>query len=385
MRVIALMEAYTVTGPAKNLLRFCRMARAGAVQGCDISIVTFVRPRSVESQATRSPAPQNQFIDEARASGVHVDIVTERGAYDTRVLGKLRKLFREQAPDVIQTHSLKSHGLVRMTRRSEARWIAFHHGYTATDLKMRVYNQLDRWSLPTADRVVTVCAPFADQLAQIGVDRERIRVLPNAIDWHDGPGAQETAELRREWNLAEDARVLLAIGRLSREKGHVHLIQAAHLLRRNRPALDFQILLVGDGPERAALEAQTAQLGLQDRVRFTGHQHDPLPFYALADMFVLPSLSEGSPNVLLEAMMVGTPIVATAVGGVPDTVRDGRSAMLVPAADPAALANSIGRLMDDPALAESLKENARADVRERHSPQAYCTALTGIYRELLGL
>jgi glycosyltransferase involved in cell wall biosynthesis len=102
-------------------------------------------------------------------------------------------------------------------------------------------------------------------------------------------------------------------------------------------------------------------------------------------MFVLPSLSEGSPNVLLEAMMVGTPIVATAVGGVPDTVRDGRSAMLVPAADPAALANSIGRLMDDPALAESLKENARADVRERHSPQAYCTALTGIYRELLGL
>jgi glycosyltransferase involved in cell wall biosynthesis len=190
--------------------------------------------------------------------------------------------------------------------------------------------------------------------------------------------------LRREWNLAEHARVLLAIGRLSREKGHAHLIQAAHLLSRNRPEVDFQILLVGDGPEKAALEAQTAQLGLQDRVRFTGHQADPLPFYALADMFVLPSLSEGSPNVLLEAMMAGTPIVASAVGGVPETVQDGRCALLAPAADPAALANSIARLIDDPALAQSLRENARADARERHSPQVYCAALTGIYRELLG-
>jgi glycosyltransferase involved in cell wall biosynthesis len=377
MRVLALMEAYTVTGPAKNLLRFCRMAQAGTPETCAISIVTFLR------RSEAGPQASNQFIDEARASGVQVDILIERGAYDTRVMDQLRNLFRERAPDVIQTHSVKSHALARFTRPDKGRWIAFHHGYTATDFKMRVYNQLDRWSLPAADRVVTVCVPFAEQLARIGVQRDRIRVLTNAIESHDRTTLPNRASVRRDWNLSEHARVLLVIGRLSREKGHTYLIQAASLLRQSRPELDFQILLVGDGPERASLEAQTGDFGLKDRVRFTGHQHDPFPMYALADMLVLPSLSEGSPNVLLEAMTAEVPIVATAVGGVPEMVENGRSALLTPPANPVALADSIAKLMDDPALAQSLKENARRDVQERHSPEAYYSALTEIYRELL--
>jgi len=377
MRVLALMEAYTVTGPAKNLLRFCRMAQAGAAEKCDISIVTFLRRDETGQGAS------NQFIDEARASRVRVDIVTERGAYDTRVMDQLRKLFQKHAPDVIQTHSVKSHALARLTRPDKGRWIAFHHGYTATDFKMRVYNQLDRWSLPAADRVVTVCEPFAEQLTRIGVKRDRIRVLTNAIESHDRTALTNGASGRRDWNLSEHARVLLVIGRLSREKGHTYLIQAAHLLRQKRPELDFQILLVGDGPERPSLEAQVSSFGLQDRVRFTGHLHDPSPMYALADMFVLPSLSEGSPNVLLEAMTAEVPIVATAVGGVPEMVESGRSALLTPPANAAALADSIAKLMDDPPLAKSLKEKARIDVQERHSPEAYYSALTQIYRELL--
>jgi glycosyltransferase involved in cell wall biosynthesis len=176
---------------------------------------------------------------------------------------------------------------------------------------------------------------------------------------------------------------LLSIGRLSHEKGHAHLIQAGRLLHRDRPDLDFQIVLVGDGPERARLEAQAESLGLHDRVRLMGHQRDPLPFYAVADVFVLPSLTEGSPNVLLEAMMAGTPIAATAIGGVPEMVQDGRSALLAPAADPTALAKSIAKLIDNPALAQSLREKAWADARQRHSPEAYYSALTGIYQELL--
>ncbi len=378
MRVLALMEAYTVTGPAKNLLRFCRMARQRAAQDCDISLVTFIRPENKTAPAS------NRFIDEARASGVHVDIVTEGSRYDLRVIRQLRSLFRETAPDVIQTHSLKSHFLARLARPSGSRWIAFHHGYTATDLKMHAYNQLDRWSLPAADRVVTVCRPFADDLARLGVKRTRIRILPNAIEWNGNHPVASASSLRRQWNLSENSRILLAIGRLSNEKGHAHLIEAAHLLRRSRPEIDFQVVLVGDGSERGRLEEQTDRLHLRDCIRFTGHQPDPLPFYALADIFVLPSLSEGSPNVLLEAMMTKTPAVACEVGGVPEMVEDGRSALLVPPAAPAALDNAISTLIDNPELAQSIAEAAYADARDRHSPEAYYAKLLEIYRELLG-
>lgn len=378
MRVVALMEAYTVTGPAKNLLRFCRMAHQQAAPDCDISLITFVRSKANGASAS------NRFIDEAREAGAHIDIVTEGGPYDLRVIRQLRSLFRQNAPDVIQTHSLKSHFLARLARPSHTRWIAFHHGYTATDLKMHAYNQLDRLSLPAADRVVTVCRPFADDLAHLGVKRERIRILPNAIEWNDDSApAESTSSLRERWNLSENAAILLAIGRLSKEKGHVHLINAAHLLHESRPELDFQIVFVGNGPERARLEEQIGRLSLREHVRFTGHQPNPLPFYALADIFVLPSLSEGSPNALLEAMMAKTPAVVTAVGGVPEMVEDGRSALVIPAADPGALAKTIARLMDNPAQAQSLAEHAYADVRERHSPEAYYSRLMGIYRELL--
>jgi glycosyltransferase involved in cell wall biosynthesis len=142
-------------------------------------------------------------------------------------------------------------------------------------------------------------------------------------------------------------------------------------------------VLVGDGPERARLEEQARRLNLHECIRFTGHQPNPLPFYALADIFVLPSLSEGSPNVLLEAMMAKTPAVVSAVGGVPEMVEHGSSALLVPPADPAALARAIANLIDEPALAQSLAANAYADALERHSPAAYYSKLIGIYRELL--
>jgi glycosyltransferase involved in cell wall biosynthesis len=372
---MAFIEAYTLTGPARNLLRFCRLASAEATNDCDISLVTFVR-------STNGQPRTNAFIDEARASGLRIQIVTERGAFDTGVIGQLRQLFRKEAPDIIQTHSLKSHFLVRLTRPARTPWIAFHHGYTTTDLKMHLYNQLDRWSLPAADRVITVCSPFAEMLERSGVKRERIRVLQNTIEPLNG-SAESALSVRRRCGLPDNARIVLAIGRLSKEKGHRHLVEAAGLLKQSRPDIDFLMLLIGDGPERARLEEQVKNLNCQDRVRFLGHQQNPLPFYELADIFVLPSMTEGSPNVLLEAMMAKTPTVATAVGGVPEMVQDGRSALLVRPGEPAALAAGIAKLLDDAALAGALAGNAYQDVLTQHSPEAYCASLLGIYRDLL--
>lgn len=371
IRVVAVIEAHTVTGPAKNLIRFCRTA---AKHNCDISLLSFLRP---------GPLGQNQFIDAVRSAGLHIDVVHERHAFDPQVLKRLRKLFQERSPDIIQTHGVKSHFLIRLIRPAGTPWLAYHHGYTTENLKMRLYNQLDRWSLPGADRVVTVCTPFANMLAGRGVKLARISVVPNSIEPNSELAGESSSELREKWKLTGSAPVILAVGRHSSEKGHTYLITAAHLLRQEHPELDFQMLLVGDGPETRRLESQVDRYGLRDHVRFTGHQRNAMPYYALADLFVLPSLSEGSPNVLLEAMLAKTPIVASAVGGVPETVEHGQSALLVQPRDSAALAQAIGTVLGSPELANALRTKAYATVLTRFSPESSSSSFLAIYRNLL--
>jgi glycosyltransferase involved in cell wall biosynthesis len=118
--------------------------------------------------------------------------------------------------------------------------------------------------------------------------------------------------------------VIVSIGRLSREKGHDDLVHAIAGVREMDPGLKFKVLLVGDGPEREHLEATVADLRLSNEILFVGHVSDVAPFYSIADVMALPSHSEGSPNVLLEAMAAGIPSVATEVGGVPEIADGGK-------------------------------------------------------------
>lgn len=375
IRVTALMDANTLTGPARNFLRLSRLVRSRSDGQCEISLVTVVRAGVAE------PA-DHPFIAAARAIPIHVDVIQERRRFDRQVLMDLRRILRERSPDLIQSHSLKAHLLTCLARPERTRWLAYHHGYTTEDWKMRLYNQLDRWSLPKADRVVTVCKPFADMLARRGVRQDRIRVVPNAIE-SEFRGRNAGPALRRDLGIPEDSRVLLAIGRLSPEKGHRDLIEAVRILSSGDHALAFRLVLVGDGSERTRLMRQIEAAGLRDRVSLTGHRPDPVPYYELADAFVLPSHSEGSSNVLLEAMVAGLPIVACAVGGVGETVEHEHSALLVNARDPSALAAAIRRVLEQPDLARSLGNSARDAVRARYSPEGSCDAILRIYGELL--
>src|SRR5204863_4056449 len=135
------------------------------------------------------------------------------------------------------------------------------------------------------------------------------------------------------------------------------------------PDLRCKLVIVGDGPERDRLESAAARSGVSQRIIFAGQVADVQTFYAIANVFVLPSHTEGSPNVLLEAMAANVPIVATAVGGVPEIVENEESALLVPASDPAALLAAIARLLADAELGQRLTKNAAKLVVENHSPE----------------
>jgi glycosyltransferase involved in cell wall biosynthesis len=381
LKILAVVEATTVNAVAKNMLEFHRAARDlkqkdPASMTIETSLVTFVRPN-------RKAHSDNEFVKAARELGLEISVIPERFRFDTSVIPALRNIVRRGAPDIVITHQVKSHLLMKLSRLSQQYpWVAFHHGYTTTDRKMRAYNLLNRWSLPSADGVVTVCEAFARDLSVAGVPRKRIHVQHNSIR-PEVTSLDEAKLLRAQLGIGNDESLVLTVGRLSREKAHIDLIVALDHLRKIKPDTNARLVIVGEGPERQRLAASAASFGLSNHVMFIGEVGNVQAYYGAADVFVLPSHSEGSPYVLLEAMAAKVPIVATAVGGVPEMVADQESALLVPARDARAMASAIARVLDEPELARRLSANAYNLATTSYAPETQIRSLIKLYLSLL--
>lgn len=378
LKVVNLVEATNVNAVAKNVLEFHRTARelnddGGEGSPIELSLVTFDRAGS-----------SAEFVQAARELGLEVDVIPERGRFDRRVIPALRTTINRRRPDIVVTHQVKSHFLVRLSGlHGNYPWVAFNHGYTTTDRKMQLYNRLDRASLPHADRVVTVCEAFARELENKGIKRDRISVLHNSVRPAPPTSEAQASELRKHLGIKADEKVILAVGRLSKEKAQIDLIRAFGEFQSTNPDLKAKLVIAGDGPERAQLEAAASTVGIAEQVVFAGQVTDMQPYYAIADVLVNASHSEGSPYVLLEAMAEGVPIVATAVGGVPEILTDGESALLVPPRDARAMADSIEKLLCDKELAQKLSASAGALITTRFAPEIYAQKLVEIYRVVI--
>jgi glycosyltransferase involved in cell wall biosynthesis len=382
IRVLALMEASSVTGPAKNLIQFSRWTRTEDAFSrglkIEISVATICRWPDDKGD--------NEFVRALQSENIPVHVIRERYRFDRAVVPQIAALVQELDPQIVQTHMVKSHFLFKWTGLYRSRtWLAFQHGYTATDLKGRLYNRLDRWSLRSARRVISVCEAFVPRLLAYGVKREQVRILHNSTPAAAVVSDDEKARLRITLGLAPGEKAIVAIGRLSKEKGHADLLNALDRLRRLDPEASWKAVLVGNGPELPALRKLSASLGLERRIVFAGFHSNLAPFYAIADIMALPSWSEGSPNVLLEAMAAGVPVAATRAGGVPEIVSDGETALLVPVRDAQGLGNALHRLVGDSSLRERLSAAALNRVRQEFSPQRYMHSLAGIYTEVLAL
>jgi len=375
VRILVVLETPVIDGVTKPMLEFAAQAAQwrsseppiGPV--VEISFAIFTRP---------GLNPDNPVTESALACGASVYPIHERRVFDTRVIGKLRDAVQRSRADMIVTNGAKSHFLMRFFRihGETCRWVAFHHGYTSTDAKVLMYNELGRWSIRRADRVLTVCSAFAAQLEREGVLASRIRVQHMTIRPFTPVAAEVTDRLRHRLNLGKDTPVLVSVGRLSKEKGQADLIRAMARLRDLGLWPSLCLVIVGDGAERDRLGQLSRKLRVDGMVRFVGFQANVSPYLGIADLFVLPSHSEGCPNALLEAMAAGVPVVATSVGGVPEIARDEHNALLVASRDVGGMAAAISRLLTDKALGARLTAAARS-VLESHAPEVYIHSMLG--------
>ena len=218
-----------------------------------------------------------------------------------------------------------------------------------------------------AHRIVANSRAAANRLAVERVPARKVSVVPNGLD------ASAFAVSRTR----NSARRVVVVANLRAEKGHDVLIDAAAEVLRHCPDARFDI--VGDGPERARLLARAVDRGVMQAFSFAGHCEEVAARLADADIFVLPSRSEALPNAVLEGMASGLPVVASAVGGVPEAIEDGKTGMLVPPGDPAALAQRLVSLMADASLGKRLGAAAAAHVRANYSFERMVEGFDGIY------
>ena len=209
---------------------------------------------------------------------------------------------------------------------------------------------------------------------RFGVPADRIVVIPNAVE--PRPVVAPDARLRAEIAGGEHAPLALTVARLDAQKGITHLVDAAAMVP------DVVFAIAGDGPDRAALEARAAERGVSTRIRFLGHRRDVPSLLAIADLFVLPSLYEGFPLSVLEAMAAGVPVVATAIGGTDELVSSATGTLVAPA-DPRSLADGIRAVLADRGAAARRAATARESVLAKHSTSTMVASMSALYERLL--
>ncbi|MBU0679592.1 MAG: glycosyltransferase [Verrucomicrobia bacterium] len=363
MKILILMESEKLSGPAKNLLQTLRLLDGKA----EFILATFVR-------GGQESIP---FIEQAEAMGFSVRVLRERFRYDPSCIGQLYKLIREERPDILQIHNTKSR-LYAFVLQSSVAFIraipavCFFHGETWIDRKQLFYNRLDRFLFRMAKHVVVVVESQVDLLAGWGVARNSITVLHNAIRIKDV--APKT--------VPQGKKVLLSVGRHSQEKGHLILIKAIEKVVRSGQQ-DFVLKLVGEGPDTPALRQYVHDNSLGEWVSFEGYQDDPERYYRVADLFLLPSLSEGMPNVLLEAGLFRLPMISFAVGGIPNIFTDGEEIFLLEEKNETVLSEAIQSYLNEPGPFLQRAERARQRVERDYNMEAKAGKLLRYYQSLV--
>lgn len=324
------------------------------------------------------------FLDRVATAGFQADALRHDTPHLRSALRELTARLRELHADILVCHAYKSNILGRLAaRRVGIPVLAVSRGWTQESFKVRLYEKLDRWHLRFMDRVVAVSDGQAEKVRHCGVKPDRLLVIRNAarLEAFRDPDPADRQRLRDLFpNCTSDQPIICAAGRLSPEKGFDILIQAAGLVR--DAGVDVRLAIFGEGGERASLEAKIRSLQLTDRVILSGFRTDLDRLIPWADVMVLSSYTEGLPNVALEASAAGVPVVATAVGGNPEVVRDSQTGFLVPAGDPLALAERIRMFLEDAELRQRMAQAAKALMEAEFSFGAQASAYHRLFTEL---
>jgi len=321
------------------------------------------------------------IADEIAAAGVPLQLVTgQPGPRDPAAFLRLVRLLQRERPDVVHTFLIAAGIYGRLAAFAAGVPLVLAAEQNVYECKPKRHALLERVLATKTYRVVACCEVVGRfYQRQVGVSASKIAVIYNAVRFGRRPEAADSLAARDALGLPADALVLGTLGRLTEQKGQRVLLRAVAELAGTVP--NVILFVAGVGPLRDELEAEAARLGLSERVRFLGLRRDRDRLFAAMDVFVLPSNWEGLSLALVEALGTGRAVVATAVGGNPEVIQDGRTGLLVSPDDPHALAKALASLATDRQRRLDLGEVGAADARARFSIEQHVVELAALYRQ----
>ena len=383
IRILRVIGRLNVGGPA---LHVAYLSAGLAERGYETTLVAGNVARGEDSM---SFAAEGLGVPVVRLGEMRRDISPVR---DTRTVAQLVRLIRETRPDILHTHMAKAGavGRVAALAAGEARPpVILHtfHGHVLRHyfdpVRNAAFRRLERWLARTTTTLVAVSPQVRDELVELGVaPAQKFVVVRLGIELAERASAPDARdEQRRMLGIPPERFVVGWIGRMTEVKRTDDVLRTFRQLRGT--GVDACLCLVGDGPDRPALERRAKALGIMRDTLFLGFQRDVAPFYAAFDALLLPSISEGTPVSAIEALAAGRPVVATRVGGVPDVVRDGEDGLLAEAGAIDELSERLTRLARDPALRERMGNSGRERVTARYGVDRLVDEMDSLYRSLL--
>lgn len=369
--VLIIIATGITGGPGKGLFQL--LGRSTSL-GFDYTLCNFER--------TYVNSESDQFRKTATSLGIGIFFIKQTLQIDPFLILRAIKIKKSQKTNIVQTHGYKPNVIgLFLKYLMRTPWIAFAHGYTNDNFKMKIYNRLDLLILRHADIIVAVSSSMKLFLTMNGINCSRISIIPNAVDKNQLVPSINCNDLRISLGIKETESIISVVGRLGPEKGHAVFLKAFREVLRQFP--QTKALIIGDGQERQKLVDFSEQTNITQHVIFTGHVNNPADYYQIIDLLVIPSLSEGLPNVLLEAMVLGIPVIATSVGGIPEIIDNRRNGILVPPDDQQRMAHEIISLLSNWDQAPELADNARATVLSYADPSTRAEKIASLYRTIL--
>ncbi len=382
IRVLRVIARLNVGGPA---LHVTYLTRGLAERGYETTLVAGDVARGEESMAF---VAQRAGVSVVQLPGLSRELSPVR---DAIAAWRLARIIRSVRPDVVHTHTAKAGAVGRaaalLAGRRPVVVHTFHghvlRGYFGT-LGTLVFRAIETALARVSDRLVAVSPEVRDELVALRVAPEsKFSVIRLGIELEPRVAFEgDPLDVRRRLGIDADRFVVGWFGRMTAVKRTDDLLAALASLRER--GVDAVLLLVGDGDDRVRLEQRAFDLGLARSCLFLGYQEDVATWYAICDAVVLSSASEGTPVTIIEALAARRPVVATAVGGVPDVVDDGETGFLVRPGDTAAMAERLEVLARDPGLRASMGETGRERVLRRYAVERLVGDVDALYRELLG-
>ena len=366
-----------MTMPRLNVMLMVDVTGRGGAEKAlvDLALHLDRRRYRVTVCATRTAGNYQPILD---AAGVHTVILGRQSRREGYKLAGLLGILRRQPVHILHTHMFGSNTWGRLLGTLAGVPVILAHEHWSSKDPREAW--LDRLLYRLGEGVLVPSeATKRVVMATEHLPARHLHVVYNGVDTRQFAPRTDAAAVRRELGLPADTFLIGSVGRLSADKGgQDSLVRAVAALRPAHPQIG--LVLVGDGPLRAGLEALAGDLGLGPAAVFTGQRADVARLLGALDVFVLPSLREALPIAVLEAMAMRVPVIATPVGGVPEVVQDGATGLLVPPGDAAALREALARLLADPALAARLAAAGQARVQAEFSLDRMVARVDHLYR-----